>query len=440
MPTRRNFLAQASAAAIAGSFGAGAPQFAFAKSHSGKIFIKIFMDGGADGLHLLPPVDDPKYRLYRPTTAVRYYDEADPSAALKLPGGDSVRGLNPNFSPLLELWDDNRLAFIPATGLANLNRSHFAKSRWTQYGQPTDISTGWMHRFFEVARSTDHPLRGAALGTTARPRLFSGPTQFAAISSPGSVGVTSELMCEGDGCSENRLLQRMMEMGVDAKDDGGLSRVYETQKMMNDLSDTVVGAWNSHSTAANGLEYSNSSLGKGLRMAASLLEAGEPLELASIPWNIGWDTHANLIAGGDNPVGDQKHRYNQRMRAGAFDMLCFYRDLKAKGLLDDVVVLAATEFGREIKENAQKGAEHGHAGCWFMFGGPVRGHIALDAPLPEPSDGGSALRGNKRFTPFAIDYRDIVSEIIVRHLGVPESLIPKIFPKWDWTDRKVLRA
>ncbi|MEL6311596.1 MAG: twin-arginine translocation signal domain-containing protein, partial [Pseudomonadota bacterium] len=71
MRTRRNFLQLASLAATAAYIGApGMPRFAFGQSAGGKVYIKMFMRGGADGLHLFPRYGDPFYYQYRPNIAI----------------------------------------------------------------------------------------------------------------------------------------------------------------------------------------------------------------------------------------------------------------------------------------------------------------------------------------------------------------------------------
>lgn len=437
MPSRRSFLKQATMTAMAGSFAVGAPQFAFARTGSGKTFIKVFMGGGADGLHLLPPIGDPNYYLVRPNIAVRQPDAADPSAAIKLPGHDGVRALNPNLSPLMEIWDDKNLSFFPATGLVNGDRSHFRKTMMTNYAAPKGDSGGWIGRYFEYASSSTHPLRGA--GLKAGSYALKGKKRLPVITNPRGLDISFPDLCAGDGCSDNLLTNEVLSM-IDGANTH-LSAIAESQKLLIDSSDIIMSSWDAHSTSAGGLEYSESRLGQGLKMAASLLANGHPLEMATIPWDNRWDTHKHIIAEGDNPIGDQNKYYNKNLRNGALDLLCFYRDLKSKGLLDNVVLLVATEFGREIRENGIFGAEHGHAGCWFAFGGPVKGEVALDSALPEVDPANPRrLRGDDRFLSYAMDYRDILSEIVVRHMGASESVVSKVFPKWDWTDRKILTA
>ncbi|TMA22660.1 MAG: DUF1501 domain-containing protein, partial [Deltaproteobacteria bacterium] len=40
---------------------------------------------------------------------------------------------------------------------------------------------------------------------------------------------------------------------------------------------------------------------------------------------------------------------------------------------DDIVLVAATEFGRTVRQNGASGTDHGHASVAFVLGGGVRG-------------------------------------------------------------------
>ena len=41
--------------------------------------------------------------------------------------------------------------------------------------------------------------------------------------------------------------------------------------------------------------------------------------------------------------------------------------------MDDVVILTMSEFGRTVKENGNRGTDHGHANAMFIVGNTVRG-------------------------------------------------------------------
>jgi uncharacterized protein (DUF1501 family) len=52
-------------------------------------------------------------------------------------------------------------------------------------------------------------------------------------------------------------------------------------------------------------------------------------------------------------------------------LAAFVRDLGPRAA--DVVLVAATEFGRTVRQNGTNGTDHGHASVAFVLGGGVRG-------------------------------------------------------------------
>src|SRR5436309_12477403 len=48
-----------------------------------------------------------------------------------------------------------------------------------------------------------------------------------------------------------------------------------------------------------------------------------------------------------------------------------YTDLGQR--MDEVVILTMSEFGRTVKENGNRGTDHGHANAMFIVGNTVRG-------------------------------------------------------------------
>jgi uncharacterized protein (DUF1501 family) len=61
------------------------------------VLVSVFLRGGADGLHLVPPVADDAYHRSRPSIAVSASD------ALRL---DDTFGLHPALAPLLPVFKD----------------------------------------------------------------------------------------------------------------------------------------------------------------------------------------------------------------------------------------------------------------------------------------------------------------------------------------------
>lgn len=415
------------AASMAGI--AGAPQFAFGQSAGGKTLIKVFMRGGADGLHLFPAVGDPIYYVHRPNIAIEAPLDSDANTALNI--GDSYRAMNPNLEPLMEIWNAGRMMVAPSTALEEGNRSHFDNQRWIGNGARSNLIDGYLNRYMQNVTGPNDPLRGAVLGKTSVSAEARGNIVVPAIRDRNGFDLENNNFCSGSGCADNQLTELMREISSHPVVEDGLeASVRDNQLIMLDSIAKVQEAGMDYTTNANGLEYSNSELGRGLRLAAQLLKAGVPLEVAAMDWNIGWDTHSNQIAGGANRFSDQNFRYHSRMRQGATDFLTFYRDISE--IIDDVVVLVGTEFGRTVIENGSRGTDHGHSSTWFAFGGPTVGGVGPDITTLDRD----ALR-DRRFTPTRTEYKDLVSEIMIRHMNMPERLVSTVFPDHSFTNHNL---
>ena len=427
MTTRRDFMKSAAVTAASMIGAAGAPRFAFGQAAGGKTFVKVFMRGGADGLHLFPKVNDTNYFRVRPNLAIEA-PSGDANSSVGM-GATAPRALNPNLEPLMEIFDAGRMMVAPATTISEGNRSHFDCQRWIGTGAQNNLIDGYLNRFLQESTGDNAQMRGAVLGKGSLSTELRGMLGVPVISNAGSFDIENNDFCVGNGCADNRLTELMTEMvqNQDVSLSTLESQIRGNQAVTLDNISRVAGAIAGYVTDAQGLEYSGSSLGKGLKMVAQFLKAGIPLEVAALDFNIGWDTHSNQIAEGANRFIDQDKRFHSRMREGATDFVTFYRDLGT--LIDDVVVLVCTEFGRTVYENGSQGTDHGQGGAWFAFGGPTSPGFAEDVPNLADEN---LLR--ERYVPTVVDYRDISGEIMVRHMGLPEGLVGNVFPGHSFTN------
>ncbi len=432
MKTRRSVLAEmglASAAAFAGT--AGNVRFSFAQdgNASGKVFLKIFQRGGADALHLFPPIGDPLYSnrdredAIRPGLAIDAPLDSDPNSALDL--GLTYRAMNPNLAPLMDMWDADRLLVSPSTALAVGNRSHFDCQRWIGTGERDNYIDGYLNRYMQVQDGTDDPLRAIVAGKSSVSRELQGAIGVAAVGTAGEFDIQNNDFCSGSGCMDNRLTAIMNEINSHQVDLSAVEgQVRENQQLL--LSTIADMQMLDDSNIDSG--YSRAPLGRGLRLVAQMVKANLPLEVAAIDYTGSWDSHSNQY---DPDVADpfinQDNSWNRRCYEGAVELLRFYNDMGP--LMDNIVVLVCTEFGRTVKENGSRGTDHGDAAAWFAFGGPTQGGMGPDVSSFAEDQ---LVRG--RFQPMVVDYRDMVAEIMVRHLGLAESSVSSVFRGHSFTD------
>jgi uncharacterized protein (DUF1501 family) len=112
---------------------------------------------------------------------------------------------------------------------------------------------------------------------------------------------------------------------------------------------------------------------------------------------------------------------------------------------NDVVVVTLTEFGRTTVENADQGTDHAEAGVMFVAGGGIKGYdpglnrsgvfnCNPNDPLVSqtlrwaPGGGGSMFGVSGRYLSRASDYRQVLGEIIRKHLGATQNQLNRIIP------------
>ena len=119
----------------------------------------------------------------------------------------------------------------------------------------------------------------------------------------------------------------------------------------------------------------------------------------------GWDTHVGQ--------GNERGALANRLADFARGLAALDRDLGDR--MADVVVLTMSEFGREVRENGNRGTDHGHATAMLALGGPVRGGRVLGR--------WPGLRADQLFEgrdlAVTTDFRHLFAEVAQRHLGVP---------------------
>src|SRR6516162_3898751 len=153
MVTRRVFL-RGSAIVMAGMGVAPGwlARAATAGSKKRKTLVAIFMRGAADGLNIVVPFGDKRYKVLRPTIAIAPpTTQTNGNAVGNVNNGtidlDGTFGLNGAMQPLRALWDKKQLAIVEATGSPDPSRSHFEAQDSMECGTPGKASgTGWLNR------------------------------------------------------------------------------------------------------------------------------------------------------------------------------------------------------------------------------------------------------------------------------------------------------
>lgn len=396
--SRRVFLRGAGLAALGVGFHPTSllVRTAEAAGSGSRVLVKVFLRGGADGLNMVPPYGDAEYYNLR-GAAGNGSIALDAGQVVKL---DGYFALHPSLAPLKALYDGGRLALLHAVGHYGLTRSHFDAQDFMETGTPGDksTSTGWLDR--AIAKLPGSEVTQAVSFSAQLPRSFLGPEPVLVAQSLATFDLRARNWRE----EADRLLRRM----YDGKNTAVAQLGRETFAAMDVLLKTPALA----APPSNGASYPVANIGNSLRQTAAIIKAGLGTRCIFVNVPGSFDTHANQLAANVLEFG----RIAQALVAFAQDL---------GGLMDDVVLLLTTEFGRAAFVNGSAGTDHGSAHCMMLLGGGVRGGRVYGS---WPGLGKSQLY-QQRDLAVTTDFRDAFAEVARAQLGVDSSgLFPGYTP------------
>lgn len=367
-----------------------------AAENSKKTLIVIFQRGGCDGLNTIVPYGEDEYYKLRPDIAINPPSKAQ--GALKL---DHFFGMHPALSPLYRVYKQGRVAILPAVHYSNASRSHFVSQDYIESGVPKVLQDGWLNRFL-AATPNEALLRAIGFGTQTAHALR-GEVAVSTISDLSMFSFTDDDFLK-------KLEDVYSQPCMPGKKYGSLLGKNGTVMLDNLKILSQIDPENY--VPANGAEYPSSPFGKQLRHVAQLTKESLGLQVATVDIN-GWDTHINQ--------GGVEGIHAERLSDFADGVFALYTDLGAT-LMDDVLILTMTEFGRTPKNNASLGTDHGNASSWFVIGNNVNGGIYGEWPGLQEEN-----LYLQRYLSHNIDYSDVLGEVIDRHFGNSDSM-PTVLP------------
>ncbi len=368
-----------------------------------KILIAIFQRGAVDGLSMVVPHGDPDYYGARGSIAIARPASGTSDTTIDL---DGLFGLHPAMQPLKSLWDAGRLAVVHACGSPDTTRSHFDAQDYMESGTPGVKSTadGWLARGIQAMPSQGaSPFRAMAMGPQL-PRILRGEAGALAMNSVADFDVKESAVMMAGGVSARKGFESLYERGVRDLLYGTGRETFEAVKMLKAANPQAI-------APANGAQYPRGRFGESLKQVSQIIKADLGLEVAFADVG-GWDTHA--------AQGSERGQLAFRLREFSEGLAALDRDLGDR--MADVVVLTMSEFGRTVRENGNRGTDHGHATAMLVLGGSVKGG-RVHGRWP-------GLRREQLFEgrdlAVTTDFRHLFAEVAIRHLGVPSSA--PIFP------------
>jgi Uncharacterized protein conserved in bacteria len=186
------------------------------------------------------------------------------------------------------------------------------------------------------------PLRAVAL-SPAMPRILSGAAGAVAMTNIGQFGIRGSANVSGN-------FESMYAEAVAGTLGGTAKESFEAARILKSADPQKL-------QPENGALYPNGPLGNSLRQIAQLIKSNVGLEVAFAGVS-GWDTHAGE-GGAQGQLANNLRNFSDAIAA-------FTRDLGSR--MGDVVLVTMSEFGRTVRENGNRGTDHGHANVMIVLG------------------------------------------------------------------------
>ncbi len=408
--SRRDFFKTSAAAGVAlGALPATRMAFATPEANGYDTLVVLFLRGGMDGLTLFAPganhADRGRYEAARQTTQVRL-DGTTPGLAVN---NDQWR-FHPRATHLRDLYQQGKLAMVMGAGMPSpVTRSHFdaqANMEVGLAGQGTGI--GWLTRVLASAGLPGSILIPAISAGSITATSLLGSTEAITMGDGGDFRLDTAAWNWNSIDNYGGNVPPGFRGFVETLPDfwGGNGTLLRAGQQTLDALDVIRPIDFGDYTPANGANYGNSGFGAQLRMIAQLIKRDVGLRIVAVDIG-GWDTHN----GQNYYFGEQTAQLSQALGA-------FHTDLAGAGTDDyatRTTVVAMSEFGRRVNENADGGTDHGYGNVMFALGGSVNGGTTY-GEFP-------GLAGDQLFegadVAVTTDYRRVLSEALIRRLGNP---------------------
>jgi uncharacterized protein (DUF1501 family) len=360
------------------------------------ILVAIQLTGGNDGLNTVVPYTDDEYGRNRPTLCL---------PTNELHKIDSLLAFHPRMEAFLRLYKEGWLNIVQGVGCPNPDQDHDRAMRMWHTADPDrpQRQTGWLGRVADNAWSPDKPDVTAA---------FVGPIHRPFVLNAASAIVPCIRSIEKDFHLEPANRGTMAALELDTANPL-LQLVRRSTMNAYANSERVEAAIRASGSAA----YPSFGLAASLRTIAQLIRAdlGIRVFVAELGGGGigGFDNHANQLG-----------NHCALLRELAESVAAFMYDLKRDSLLDRVLLMTYSEFGRTVKENGRRGTDHGAAAPLFLVGGKVKG--GLTGPHPSLTD---LTHGSLKLQ---VDFRRVYATVLDRWLGVDsQSLLGARFEPLD---------
>lgn len=328
---------------------------AFAEGGNGTKLLFINMNGGWDGLSLCQPKSG---AVFNALSALRPTLKSAPEQLLSL---SPEFGLHTSLNVCKALFDAGELGIIHNVGYLNMSRSHQDAEYAFARGVDDRLSpqaSGFINRLgFQYQWSS--ALR--AVSVNGADPMFSGG-QYTGLQVNG---LEQYRFITDDSQTRSENLDRQATAY-------GISQQWSqdpSKPLQKEISHGFDIAVNTSETVHDVLgkagfveQYPSSYLARSLKDIDVLFSSGALGTEVGYVRRVGFDTHSNQTSVLTPLLNEFDSAFGT-----------FVKNMKAKGIWNNLIVVVMSEFGRTNKENGSAGTDHGGAVPCFVAGGKVRG-------------------------------------------------------------------
>lgn len=386
---RRDFLKTALGTSAVISLEATTPGFllnaaaAQERSNEETVLVVVQLSGGNDGLNTVVPYTNSRYYNQRPKLAIPKDD------VLTI---DDSLGFHPEMRGFADLLESNKLSVVQGVGYPNPNRSHFeSMDIWhTCRRKGNARTTGWLGRFLDATRDTaGRDAAAVHLGEEKTPLALAASN----VRTP-SIRSLERFRLNDAGNEELRALIAGLSAAERKASNDLLGFIQTSTTSAIQASERVEEAAKQYKPS---VEYPETALAQKMKSVAQLIDAGLSTRVYYVSID-GFDTHAQQPDAHAGLVGQVSS-----------SIASFVNDVAQHGHGKRVLVMAFSEFGRRVKENASDGTDHGAAAPMFLAGQRVEaGVIGKHPSLSDLEDGDL-----KHHT----DFRQVYAAVLDNWLG-----------------------
>ncbi|MGQ9576544.1 MAG: DUF1501 domain-containing protein [Thermoguttaceae bacterium] len=362
------------------------------QDRSGNVLVVVQLAGGNDGLNTVVPYADDIYARSRRT--LRLSDKQ----VLKI---DSLVGFHPEMRAFKRLYDEGLAAVVQGVGYPNPHGDHVTSMRFWHTARPhqTSVQTGWIGRAADqVYQPETLDVPAIFVGRIRRPFLINAEKALI----PAIRGPQQAVLQTMPGGSQRSPLSGRGEKPAARQPHGGnplLGFVERTAAAARKASQRIEEVL--RADKSGGL-YPASEFGQMLHAIGQLIRAelGIRVMVTELGGEQpgGWDTHAVQFA-----------NHAALLKQLSEGLAAFAADLQQDRLLDHVLLMTFSEFGRTLLENGRRGTDHGSAAPILLVGGKLKGGLIGPHPSLAQTEGG----GVKHHT----DFRRVYATVLENWLG-----------------------